>query len=147
MKDLPRERAESQQIGMDGGGSKNRDLTLDPLKRGQASQPGHGMVNRFTAAQSTGRCGVGGLPLLCRSRTHCERPRRRADGGCSRDEASGQRNGAVTAIVMSDISVRYAAAAGASVLAVDRVSFSLNAGEFLSLVALLVAARRRFLTY
>jgi len=48
---------------------------------------------------------------------------------------------------MSDISVRYAAAAGASVLAVDRVSFSLNAGEFLSLVALLVAARRRFLTY
>jgi len=51
------------------------------------------------------------------------------------------------AIVMSDISVRFAAAAGASVLAVDRVSFSLNAGEFLSLVALLVAARRRFLTY
>jgi hypothetical protein len=36
-----------------GGGSKNRDLKLDPLKRGQVSQPGHGMVNRFTAAQST----------------------------------------------------------------------------------------------
>jgi hypothetical protein len=35
MRDLPRERAESQQIGVDGGGSKNRDLTLDPLKRGQ----------------------------------------------------------------------------------------------------------------
>ena len=88
---------------MDGGGSKNRDLTLDPLKRGQASQPGHGMVNRFTAAQSTGRCGVGGLPLLCRSRTHCERPRRRAEGGRSRDEASGQRNGAVTC----DLHERY----------------------------------------
>src|SRR6266404_3427050 len=50
MRDLPRERAESQQIVVDGGGSKNRDLTLDPLKRGQASQPGHGMANRFTAA-------------------------------------------------------------------------------------------------
>src|SRR5215472_10383250 len=53
MRELPRERAESQQIGVDGGGSKNRDLTLDPLKRGQASQPGHGMVNLFTTAQST----------------------------------------------------------------------------------------------
>jgi lipoprotein-anchoring transpeptidase ErfK/SrfK len=52
-RDVPRERAESQQVGVDGGGSKNRDLTLDPLKRGQASQSGHGMVNRFTGAQST----------------------------------------------------------------------------------------------
>src|SRR5215467_11945325 len=40
MRELPRERAESQQIGVDGGGSKNRDLTLDLLKCGQASQPG-----------------------------------------------------------------------------------------------------------
>src|SRR5262249_2696187 len=38
------------------------------------------------------------------------------------------------AIVMSDISVRFAAAACASMLAVDRVSLSLNAGEFLSIV-------------
>jgi energy-coupling factor transporter ATP-binding protein EcfA2 len=38
------------------------------------------------------------------------------------------------AIAMSDISVRFAADADASMLAVDRVSFSLNAGEFLSLV-------------
>ena len=33
--------------------SKNRDLTLDRRKRGQAFQPGHGMANRFTTAQST----------------------------------------------------------------------------------------------
>ena len=64
MKDLPRERAESQQIGMDGGGSKNRDLTLDPLKRGQASQPGHGMVKRFTAAQSTATMRRWGPPAI-----------------------------------------------------------------------------------
>src|SRR5258708_6514924 len=64
MKGLPRERAESQQIGMDGGGSKNRDLTLDPLKRGQASQPGHGMVNRFTAAQSTATMRRWGPPAI-----------------------------------------------------------------------------------
>jgi hypothetical protein len=37
MRDLPRERAVSQQIGVDDGGSKNRDLTLDPLKRGRIS--------------------------------------------------------------------------------------------------------------
>jgi lipoprotein-anchoring transpeptidase ErfK/SrfK len=37
-------------FGVDGGGSKDRDLTLDRCKRGQASQPGHGMVN---SAQST----------------------------------------------------------------------------------------------
>jgi lipoprotein-anchoring transpeptidase ErfK/SrfK len=36
-----------------GGGSKNRDLKLDPLKRGQNPNWGHGMVNRFTAVQST----------------------------------------------------------------------------------------------
>src|SRR5258708_12154726 len=53
MRDLPRERAVSQQIGVDGGGSKNRDVTLDPLKRGQASQPGHAIVNRFTPPHST----------------------------------------------------------------------------------------------
>src|SRR5258707_7945379 len=60
MRDLPRERAESQQIVVDGGGSKKRDLTLDPLKPGQASQPGHGIANRFTPPQSTAairRCG------------------------------------------------------------------------------------------
>src|SRR5947199_408843 len=33
--------------------SKNRDLKLDRHKRGQAFRPGHGMVNRFTMAQST----------------------------------------------------------------------------------------------
>src|SRR5579871_1298059 len=38
---------------VDGGGSKKRNLTGDPLKCGRASQPGHGMVNRFTTAQST----------------------------------------------------------------------------------------------
>ena len=32
---------------------ENRDLTLDRRKRGQAFQPGHGMVNRFATAQST----------------------------------------------------------------------------------------------
>src|SRR6266540_3797445 len=32
---------------------KSRDLTLDRRRRGQAFQPGHGMVNRFTAARST----------------------------------------------------------------------------------------------
>src|SRR3981081_672580 len=31
----------------------SRGLTLDRRKRRQAFQPGHGMVNRFTAAQST----------------------------------------------------------------------------------------------
>jgi len=64
MRDLPRERAESQQIVVDGGGSKNRDLTLDPLKRGQAYQPGHGMVNRFTAAQSTAAMWRWGPPAI-----------------------------------------------------------------------------------
>jgi lipoprotein-anchoring transpeptidase ErfK/SrfK len=48
---LPRECAESEQIGVDAGGSKNRDPALDPLKRGQGSQARHGMVNRFTTAQ------------------------------------------------------------------------------------------------
>jgi NitT/TauT family transport system ATP-binding protein len=38
------------------------------------------------------------------------------------------------AIVMSDVSVRFPAGAGASMLAVDRVSFALKPGEFLSLV-------------
>src|SRR6184192_996330 len=33
--------------------SKNRDLTLDRRKRGQAFQPGHRMANRFTTARST----------------------------------------------------------------------------------------------
>src|SRR5438270_8774863 len=33
--------------------SKTRDLKLDRHKRGQAFRPGHGMVNRFTMAQST----------------------------------------------------------------------------------------------
>src|SRR5438128_6897666 len=32
---------------------KSRDLALDRRRRGQAFQPGHGMVNRFTAARST----------------------------------------------------------------------------------------------
>src|SRR5260370_42583781 len=64
MRDLPRERAESQQIGVDGGGFKNCDLTLDPLKRGQASQPGHGMANRFTAAQSTAAMRRWGPPAI-----------------------------------------------------------------------------------
>src|SRR5258707_15371685 len=64
MRDLPRERAESQQIGVDGGGSKNRDLTLDPLKRGQASQPGHGMADRFTAGQSTAAMRRWGPPAI-----------------------------------------------------------------------------------
>jgi lipoprotein-anchoring transpeptidase ErfK/SrfK len=32
---------------------KNRDLTLNQRKRGHAFQPGHGMVNRLTTAQST----------------------------------------------------------------------------------------------
>jgi hypothetical protein len=40
MKDLPREHAESQQIGVDGGGSKNRDLTPDPL--GISTEARHG---------------------------------------------------------------------------------------------------------
>ena len=41
---------------MDGGEGwliQNHDRTLDRHKRGQAFQPGHGMVNRFTTAQST----------------------------------------------------------------------------------------------
>src|SRR5260370_31950666 len=62
MRDLPRERAESQQIGVDGGGSKNRDLTLYPTKREPASQPGHCLANRFTAAQSTAANGRLGPP-------------------------------------------------------------------------------------
>jgi hypothetical protein len=32
--------------------SKNRNPTFDRRKRGQAFQPGHGMVNRFVTAQS-----------------------------------------------------------------------------------------------
>src|SRR5215467_7303170 len=61
---LATERAESQQIGVDGGGSKNRDRTLDPLKRGQASQQGHGMVKRFTAGQSTAAVRRWGPPAI-----------------------------------------------------------------------------------
>src|SRR5260370_783278 len=40
---------------------------LDRRKRGQAFQPGHGMVNRFTTAQSTGamrRCGPPAIVML-----------------------------------------------------------------------------------
>jgi lipoprotein-anchoring transpeptidase ErfK/SrfK len=35
------------------GQSNNRDLSFDRHKRGQAFQPGHGMINRSTTAQST----------------------------------------------------------------------------------------------
>src|SRR5579871_4559273 len=63
MRDLPGQHAESQQIAVDGGGSKNRDLTLDP-ERGQASRSGHGMVNRFTAAQSTAAMRRWGPPAI-----------------------------------------------------------------------------------
>src|SRR6266852_1980098 len=44
--------------------SENRDLTLDRRKRGQAFQPGHGMVNRFTTAQSTGAMRRWGPPAI-----------------------------------------------------------------------------------
>jgi lipoprotein-anchoring transpeptidase ErfK/SrfK len=57
MKDLPPERADSRQErigGVDGGGGwLIQNLTLGRRKRGQAFQPGHGMVNRFAGAQST----------------------------------------------------------------------------------------------
>jgi len=59
MRDLPPDRADRSQErtgGMDGGEGwliQNHDRTLDRHKRGQAFQPGHGMVNRFTTAQST----------------------------------------------------------------------------------------------
>src|SRR5258708_39076022 len=64
MRDLPRDRAESQQMAWMAAVPKNRDLTLDPLKRGQASQPGHGMVNRFTAGQSTAAMRRWGPPAI-----------------------------------------------------------------------------------
>src|SRR6266403_1372613 len=43
---------------------KNRDLTRDRRKRGQAFQPGNGMVNRLTTAQSTGAMRRWGLPAI-----------------------------------------------------------------------------------
>src|SRR5262249_19028763 len=55
MRELATERAESQQFAVDGGGSKSRDLTPDRCKRGQASQPGHGMENRFTTIVTLAR--------------------------------------------------------------------------------------------
>ena len=44
--------------------SENRDLTHDRRKRGQAFQPGHGMVNRLTTAQSTGSMRHWGSPVI-----------------------------------------------------------------------------------
>src|ERR1700737_3619791 len=38
--------------------------TLDRRKRGQAFQPGHGMANRFTTAQSTGAMRRWGPPAI-----------------------------------------------------------------------------------
>ena len=46
------------------GQSENRDLALDRRERGQAFQPGHGMVDRLTMAQSTGAMRRWGPPVI-----------------------------------------------------------------------------------
>ena len=75
--------------------SGNRDLTLDRRKRGQAFQPGHGMVDRLTTAQSTGAMRHWGTPVIAMltamaaltaltadaaARQHAPRNRHRGDG-------------------------------------------------------------------
>src|SRR5262249_9774364 len=44
--------------------SKNRSLTLDRYRRGQAFQPGHGMTDRLTSAQTTTAMRRWGPPTL-----------------------------------------------------------------------------------